>query len=137
MATRGEGAASGTRAGFRRLGVAAPPPVVRGAANTPGGDPRAKRGTAMQLVDGHAGSEAARTRFAHLVGGPPGTGFPPGSDNPGLALRALDEGSGVRQWLAARNKVIEEGKADGLDEHDRPVQRLLAPLDQKFKAGAA
>ncbi len=139
---KGDVAAGGTRAGFRRLGIPMPPPTTRGALNAPGGDPRAKRRTAMQLVDAHAGSAAARARFAQLVGTPPGTGFPPGSDNPGPATRAtavqeLDKGSGVRQWLAERAAIIAQGRADGLDKHDRPVQRLLAPVDQRFQAGAA
>jgi len=139
---KGDVAVSGTRACFRRLGVPLPPPTTRGALNAPGGDPRAKRRTAMQLVDGHAGSAAARARFAQLVGTPPGTGFPPGSDNPGPATRAtavqaLDPESGVQQWLQARNAIITQGRADGLDKHDRPVQRLLAPVDAQFQAAAA
>jgi hypothetical protein len=111
---------------FERLKLA-PPRSRRGAGqllNVPGGDPAAKKRTAMQLVDGHDASREIHTRTAQLIGASGGRG-------------KLDQASHVAQWMAARDDVVRHGPhgsgrltsvglSDGLAEVDGRFGDALA-----------
>ena len=122
MATKGGAAPTATRAGLQRLAAGTRPPPSALRANQTGPDRRAKNAAGMKLVDEHSGSTTLRTKFLQIVGAEPGDG------------RALAQGSGVKQWADARQHVITQGREDGLSEHDRPVVRLLAPIDTQYRA---